>query len=150
MNTKSLKKRQCEEEQLLQLCCSTLLWQTGQLQIERDPRGCSAASVSRGTGAIAQKKCVFFFKKLNVLYLKLFSGKIYLVFGGFEKAECSLTLGCLCPCSNESDYSSRKPGRAPEPHCPQPGVPACTNPGCSKMSECWHFGYRSDHLSNSE
>lgn len=41
-------------------------------------------------------------KKLNMLYLKLVSGKIYLVFWGFEKAECLLALGCLCPCSNES------------------------------------------------
>jgi len=44
----------------------------------------------------------FFFYKLNLLYLNLFSGKIYLVFGGFKKAEYFLTLGCLCPCSNES------------------------------------------------
>lgn len=91
-----------------------------------------------------------FFKKLNTLYLKLFSGKIYLVFWGFEKAECFLTLECLCPCSNGSYYTCRKRSRAPEPHCPQPGVPVCTSQGCSEMTEHQHFGYCSDHLSNWE
>lgn len=74
--------------------------------------------------------CLFgfwFFKKLNMLYLKLFSGKIYLVYWGFEKAECFLILGCLCPYSNESYYSYRKRSRAPEPRCPQPMVPVWTS-----------------------
>lgn len=114
---------------------------------------CCIIAQLRHWSSIHTKRCggvCLFFKKLNTLYLKLFSGKIYLVFWGFEKAECFLTLECLCPCSNGSYYTCRKRSRAPEPHCPQPGVPVCTSQGCSEMTEHQHFGYCSDHLSNWE